>query len=101
MSRKPQLQKKTTSMPSTIPVLAIRNRVLFPKGFLRLSIGKPKSVTLVESEIWNNQRGNMKKNVMIGVFTRRPDQQSDGDEMKQLFEIGTAARVVQIDRAKR
>ncbi|CAN0206877.1 unnamed protein product, partial [Hapterophycus canaliculatus] len=36
------------------PVFVVRDRVLFPGGLLRLSVGKPKSVRLVESLLTAN-----------------------------------------------
>lgn len=36
------------SLSTPQPLLVIRNRVLFPGGLLRLSVGKPRSVRLIE-----------------------------------------------------
>ena len=35
-----------------LPLLSISNRVVLPGGYLRLSVGKPRSVKLVEDSLW-------------------------------------------------
>jgi len=37
---------KTLQLPNEVALLPIRNRVLLPGGLLRLTIGRPKSVSL-------------------------------------------------------
>jgi ATP-dependent Lon protease len=86
----------TPSQPKSLPILAIRNRVLFPGGFLRLSIGRPNSVRLVEAAVLDAQK--RKKRVVLGIFTR-DNKAKKQDGQPDVFEIGTAARVVQLEKA--
>ncbi|GAB5031746.1 atp-dependent protease la, partial [Nannochloropsis oceanica] len=43
-------------LPSSLPLLVIRNRVLFPGGLLRLSVGKTRSVRLIEDFLVSQKR---------------------------------------------
>ncbi|KAM3571608.1 hypothetical protein VYU27_006376 [Nannochloropsis oceanica] len=43
-------------LPSSLPLLVIRNRVLFPGGLLRLSVGKTRSVRLIEDFLISQKR---------------------------------------------
>jgi len=102
--------------PRELPLLEIRKRVLFPGVLLRLQIGRPKSVRLVES-IWDPQNRTFKKGAMIAVTTVRLDsdsiktkgnqdpedelevvniQEKDGD--MTVYQAGTVARVLQLSR---
>jgi ATP-dependent Lon protease len=58
--------------PRELPLLEIRKRVLFPGVLLRLQIGRPKSVRLVES-IWDSNSRSFKKGSMLAVCTVQGD----------------------------
>ena len=45
----------STNVPSELPLLPIKNRVLLPGSALKLAIGRAKSVSLVES-LWDGKR---------------------------------------------
>lgn len=60
----------------TQPVFVVRDRVLFPGGLLRLSVGKPKSVRLVESLLaQRDDRHHVSSSagptILLAVFTQR------------------------------
>lgn len=63
------------------PVFVVRDRVLFPGGLLRLSVGKPKSVRLVESLLTKRddhhqhqyQSNNAGPTILLAIFTQRHD----------------------------
>lgn len=63
----PSQGTSTISLPAEVPLLPIRNRVLLPGGLLRLTIGRPKSVRLVES-LWDSTNRTFKKGAMVAVF---------------------------------
>lgn len=56
-------------------MFVVRDRVLFPGGLLRLSVGKPKSVRLVESLLTSNGGGGGGAaggpTILLGIFTQR------------------------------
>ncbi|CAN0083377.1 unnamed protein product, partial [Ectocarpus sp. 4 AP-2014] len=63
------------------PVFVVRDRVLFPGGLLRLSVGKPKSVRLVESLLGTREDGLHRHanrggsgggpTILVAIFTQR------------------------------
>lgn len=64
--------------PVLKPVFAVRGRVLFPGGLLRLSVGKPKSVRLVESLISKREDPHQGApasgggpNILLAIFNQR------------------------------
>jgi len=78
----------------SLPILPIRNRVLFPLCTLQVNIGRPKSITLMEDRVLDGDHG-FKKNIMIGVFTLRNNDDSNNKTgaWPDLYEVGTLARV--------
>jgi len=72
--------KMASNQPAEVPLLEIRKRVLFPGMLLRLQIGRPKSVKLVES-IWDAGKRSFKKGSMVGVCTIKME--SDAAEKEQ------------------
>ncbi|GBG30900.1 Lon protease-like, mitochondrial [Hondaea fermentalgiana] len=66
------MKANTTSMPAhkptQLPLLTIRRRVLVPGVLLRLQIGRPNSVRLVES-IWDSSTRSFKKGALLAVST--------------------------------
>lgn len=50
----------------TLPLLPIRRRILLPGGLLRLTIGRSKSIRLIES-IWDSQNKTFKKGSMLVI----------------------------------
>ena len=85
--------------PRELPLLEIRKRVLFPGVLLRLQIGRPKSVRLVES-IWDSNSRSFKKGSVLAVCTVQGDasEREGGDgasakssDARALPEIGPPA----------
>jgi ATP-dependent Lon protease len=73
-----------------LPVLALRNSVLFPAAVVPVNVGRPRSVRLIE-EAFGLDRPT------IGVVAqRRPEDEDPGFD--DLFPIGTLARVLKVIR---
>ncbi|HSN98386.1 MAG TPA: endopeptidase La [Candidatus Nanopelagicales bacterium] len=78
------------SDPDTVPILPLRNSVLFPMSVVPINVGRPRSVRLVE-DLLGRERA------LVGVLSQRsPD--TDEPTFKELFAIGTVARVVKVIR---
>ncbi|KDO34218.1 ATP-dependent protease La [Saprolegnia parasitica CBS 223.65] len=77
------------------PVLAIRDAVLFPGAYLRVSVGRESSLRLVQETLWKSFHASLEAAaiapVHLGVFTEHDD---------ALGVTGTLARVVQLQRAR-
>src|SRR5689334_21524010 len=67
----PKLTRDNNPSPELLRIkelrlLPIRRRVLLPGRLLRLNIGRPKSVRLVDS-LWDNTNRTFKKGAMIAI----------------------------------
>src|SRR5260370_122155 len=74
-------------VPDQVPILPLRDTVLFPQSALPLGAGRESSVRLLEDVV----RGNR----LIGVFTQR-DASTEDPQEADLHRIGTAASVHKI-----
>lgn len=73
-----------------VPILPLRNSVLFPMSVVPINVGRPRSVRLVE-DLLGRERA------LVGVISQRsPD--VDEPTFKELYSIGTLARVVKVIR---
>ena len=72
---------------AVLPILPLRNMVLFPGIVLPVSVGRKSSLRLIKDAF--------KQEHAIGVFCQRSPETED-PILKDLYETGTAARVVRI-----
>ena len=78
------------TIPSTLPILPVRNTVLFPGMIVPLTIGRPSSRKLLEESLAQSK--------IIGVFTQKdPAQEEPGPE--GLHRVGVAATVLKLIRS--
>ena len=73
-----------------LPILTVRDSVLFPSALLPLSVGRPASVALVES---------LGENRLIGVVSQI-DPRTDAPDTNELHETGTVAMIHKIVRMR-
>ena len=73
-----------------VPILPLRNSVVFPASVVPINVGRPRSVRLVDDIV------GLEKAVLGIVTQRRPD--IDDPRFDELNEIGTLARVVRVIR---
>ena len=79
------LQK--SRVPDTIPILPLRNTVLFPGVIIPITVGRDKSLSLVR-EIY-------KKDRIVGTVAQKdPTEEFPG--FKDIFTVGTLAHIVKI-----
>ena len=76
--------ERPLSIPSELPVLPLRDTVLFPNSFMPLAVARESSVRLIDEAI------NASK--VIGVFTQR-DAALDEPHQADLYPIGTATHI--------
>ncbi len=79
--------EKNASVPDVMPVLALRNAILFPGALMPISIGRRKSLTLVR---------NMQKHKKEFVAATQLDSAVEDPSVKDLNPIGTVAHVMKI-----
>ena len=72
-------------LPEELPIMALRNAVLFPGVVIPITVGRNKTIRLVKDAY--------KKGMDIGVITQR-DANVEDPQQADLFEIGTIAQVM-------
>ncbi len=77
--------KTNDKVPKHLPVLALRNTVLFPGVVIPITIGRKKSIKAVK-KAFNSDK-------LIAVFSQKEHTEEDPD-MDQLYQIGTVAKIV-------
>ena len=80
-------QDKITEVPDNLPVLPLRNTVLFPGVVLPITVGRDKSIKAVNDSY--------KSNKLIGVLAQI-DSTIEDPEVKDLCGIGTIAKIVKL-----
>lgn len=70
-----------------IPVLPLRNVVLFPGVVMSIGVGRPASLTLV--------RDADKKDIKVGFFCQK-DPQTEVPQFEDLHHIGTVGRIIRV-----
>lgn len=72
-------------LPTTIPIIALRNTVLFPNIVLPITVSRDKSVKAIAEA----QKGDK----WIGVVAQR-DSSNDDPGVDEIYQVGTGARIV-------
>jgi ATP-dependent Lon protease len=75
-------------IPEVIPVLPLRNSVLFPGSIIPIDVGRRKSVRLVEDAI-------SKERPVIGILTQKDARTEDPGE-EDMYRVGCAARILKV-----
>lgn len=74
-------------LPDTLPVIALRNAVLFPDTIIPITVGREKSVKLVR-EVYAKDR-------ILGAVAQK-DARMENPGPDDMFETGTLARIIKI-----
>src|SRR5215831_11729327 len=72
------------SIPSELPILPLRDTVLFPNSFMPLAVARESSVRLIDDAIANGK--------LIAVFTQR-DAAVEEPGQSDLYTVGTATHI--------
>jgi ATP-dependent Lon protease len=75
-------------IPEVIPILPLRNSVLFPGSIIPIDVGRRKSVRLVEDAI-------SKERPVIGILTQKDARTEDPGE-EDMYRVGCAARILKV-----
>jgi ATP-dependent Lon protease len=76
--------EQPVAIPSELPILPLRDTVLFPNSFLPLAVARESSVRLIEEAISGSK--------LVGVFTQR-DASIEEPTQDDLHRIGTATHI--------
>src|SRR5688572_4095583 len=72
------------AIPSELPILPLRDTVLFPNSFMPLAVARESSVLLIDEAISSGK--------LIGVFTQR-DASVEEPQQDDLYRVGTASHI--------
>ncbi|WP_323755341.1 endopeptidase La [Roseivirga sp.] len=75
------------NQPDELPILAVRNTVLFPGVLIPITVGRQKSIKVVK----NAYKGNR----LVGVLAQE-NPKVDDPTQKDLFRVGTVAKIVKM-----
>jgi ATP-dependent Lon protease len=81
---------RSSSEIELLPILPLRNSVVFPASVVPINVGRPRSVRLVE-ELAGQDRA------VVGIVSQR-DAEIDEPRFEDLYQVGTVARVVKVLR---
>ena len=73
--------------PSELPILPLRNNVLFPGVVIPITVGRDKSIKLIQ----DSNKGDK----IIGVVSQR-NQDDESPEMGDLHSVGTVAQIIRM-----
>src|SRR5512145_888414 len=86
-SEKEESETMELSIPQILPLLPLRNTVMFPQQILPLSIGREKSVRLIDDA--------MRANRLLLVVAQR-DGRIDDPQTEDLFQWGTISLIMKV-----
>jgi len=75
------------NFPGELPILSLRNNVLFPGVVLPISIGRPKSVKLIR-DVYNSDR-------IVGTVAQK-DPEVEDPHFEDLYKVGTIGQIVKL-----
>lgn len=78
---------KKTKLPEVLPILPLKNTVLFPGVIIPITVGREKSLKLIENV--------NKSNNLLGTVAQKDDEVDD-PAYKDLYKVGTLAKIVKI-----
>ena len=80
-----RMKEVTKKLPKSLPILPLRNTVLFPGVVIPITIGRAKSLKLVKDI--------NEKSKIIGVVAQKNDKSSN-IEFEDLHKVGTVAKII-------
>ena len=78
---------KNESLPDTLPILPLRNNVLFPGVVIPITVGRDKSIKLIQDAY--------KGDKTIGVVAQT-DMNEEEPTIDQLYKVGTVAKIIKL-----
>ncbi|RME17373.1 MAG: endopeptidase La, partial [Bacteroidetes bacterium] len=82
-------EKSITSekLPDNLPILPLRNTVLFPGAVIPITVGRDKSIALINDAYKNKN--------LIGVVAQK-DEKVEDPQPSDIYKIGTSARILKV-----
>ena len=87
MGDEKELLNDNMQIPDTLPILPLRNTVLFPGVLIPINIGRDKSLKLIKDSY--------RQSALIGVVAQK-DTNTENPDINDLYQIGTVASILKI-----
>ena len=87
MGDEKELLNDNMQIPDTLPILPLRNTVLFPGVIIPINIGRDKSLKLIKDSY--------RQSALIGVVAQN-DTNTESPDITDLYQIGTVASILKI-----
>ena len=87
MTPEDELEISKEELPLTLPILSLRNTVLFPGVVIPITASRDKSIKLIKDA--NNF------NKLIGVVAQK-DENVEDPKLKDIYKIGTVAKILKV-----
>ena len=87
MGDEKELLNDNMQIPDTLPILPLRNTVLFPGVIIPINIGRDKSLKLIKDSY--------RQSALIGVVAQK-DTNTENQDINDLYQIGTVASILKI-----
>ncbi|CAH8286347.1 ATP-dependent Lon protease [Mariniflexile fucanivorans] len=87
MTPEDEAEINNEKLPETLPILSLRNTVLFPGVVIPITAGRDKSIRLINDA--------NKGNKVIGVVAQK-DESVENPSAKEIHEIGTVAKILRV-----
>jgi ATP-dependent Lon protease len=87
--------ERTQQVPGgsrVLPLVALRETVIFPEMIVPLQVGRDKSVKALEEAVSSDS--------LIALVTQRQAEREDIESTDELYEVGTLAKIAQIVQAQ-
>ncbi len=76
--------ERPVSVPPELPILPLRDTVLFPNSFMPLAVARPSSIKLIDQAVADGK--------LVGVFTQR-EAAIEEPEQNDLYSVGTLTHI--------
>lgn len=87
MSEEEEKELTQSEVPEELPILPLKNTVLFPGVVVPITVGRDRSLALVKEAYESDKT--------IGVVSQKNEEDEDPDE-KDLFDVGTVAQILKL-----
>src|SRR3954469_1857816 len=90
MAKRPSIpdEQETRGDVRELPLVALRETVIFPEMIVPLQVGREKSVAALNAAVAGGG--------LIALVTQRQADQEEIDEPSELYEVGTLAKIAQV-----
>ena len=79
---------ETPGGPRVLPLVALRETVIFPEMIVPLQVGRDKSVKALDKAVAEDS--------LIALVTQRQAEKEDIESTKELYGVGTLAKIAQV-----